>query len=127
MVDMFSKFVEAYPLKDQEARSIEQALVHGFCSRHGYPRVMVSDQGRNVDGERIREWCRSVGIKKQRSSLCHPQGDVQAERSVQTFKQVMRCLLDEREISVSNWPILVDEVTFTMNSLVNTSTGFSPH
>ena len=126
MVDMFSKFVEAYPLKDQEARSIEQALVHGWCYRHEYPSVIVSDQGRNVDGERIREWCRSVGIKKQRSSPYHPQGDGQADRSVQTFKQVMRCLLDEWEISKSNWAILVDEVAFTMNSLVNTSTGFSP-
>ena len=68
MVDIIRKFVEAYPLKDEEARSIDQALVHGWCYRHGYPRVIVSDQGRNVDGERIREWCRSVGIKKQRSS-----------------------------------------------------------
>ena len=93
MVDIFSKFVEAYPLKDQEARSIEQALVHGWCCRHGYPRVIVSDQGRNVNEERIQEWCRSVGIKKQRSFAYHPQGDGQADLSVQTLKQVMRCLL----------------------------------
>ena len=40
-------------MKDQEASSIEQALVHGWYYLHGYPRVIVSDQGRNVDGERV--------------------------------------------------------------------------
>ena len=33
---------------------------------HGIPSVLISDQGKNVDGEGFREMCRKYGIKK-----CH--------------------------------------------------------
>ena len=39
----------------------------------------------------------------------------------------MRCLLAERRISETDWPTLVQEVTFTCNSYINASTGYSPH
>ena len=50
MVDLFSKHMEAYPMHNQEAESIEMALEHGWCRRHGYPVIVLSDQGKNVDG-----------------------------------------------------------------------------
>ena len=46
---------------------------------------------------------------------------------IQTFKQCMRCLLEERQISRTDWPKLTQEITFVCNSLVNVSTGFTPH
>ena len=46
---------------------------------------------------------------------------------IQTFKQCMRCLLEERQISRTDWPKLTQEITFVCNSLVNVSTGLTPH
>ena len=66
------------------------------------------------------------GIEKKRSFPYHPQGDEQAERCVQTFKQVMRCLLEDRNINKSDWPSLLSELTFVIYSLPNASSKLSP-
>ena len=47
--------------------------------------------------------------------------------TVETFKQAMRCLLEERQFNETDWPTLVKEVTYTCNSYFNASTGCSPH
>ena len=90
------------------------------------PRLAVRS-GRNVDGALVNCLCERLGIEKFRSSPYHPQGDGQAERSVETFKQAMRCLLEERHFKETDWPTLVQEVTYTCNSYFNASTGCSPH
>ena len=44
-VDAFTKWIEAYPLPDQEAHTCMTALYNGFFSRLGLPRQLHSDQG----------------------------------------------------------------------------------
>ena len=127
LTDLFSKFIEAVPMRNQEASSVVSALEQGWFLRHGYPLTLLSDQGRNVDGMLVNALCKSLGIAKLRSSPYHPQGDGQAERSVETFKQAMCCLLEERHVDVTDWPALIQEVTFVCNSYVNAGTGYSPH
>ena len=90
------------------------------------PRIAVRS-GRNVDGALVNSLCERLGIEKLRSSPYHLQGNGQAERSVETFKQAMRCLLEERHFNETDWPTLVQEVTYTCNSYFNASTGCSPH
>ena len=71
--------------------------------------------------------CRRLGIQKIHSSAYHPQGDGQSERSIQSFKTALRCMLEERHITQTHWPSLLQEITFVSNSLPNASTGLSPH
>ena len=127
IVDLFSKHIEIGAMKDMLAQTIKETLEQTWVNKHGLPQILLSDQGRNVDGTIIRVMCEQLGIEKRHSSAYHPEGDGQAERSVQTVKQTMRCLLEDRVISHTNWPSIVSEVTFVCNALVNTSTGFSPH
>ena len=68
MVDLFSKHMVAYPMHKQGAESIEMAFEHGCSRRHGYPVIVLSDQGKNVDGA-------VFGNGKRRSSPYHPEGD----------------------------------------------------
>ena len=73
MVNLFSRYVEIVPLEDQTTTSIVQALKWGWIFRgHGVPDILLTDQGRNVDGEEIRTLCRKLGIQKCRSSPYHP-------------------------------------------------------
>ena len=99
IVDLFSEYIEAVPMKDQEAVTVAEALEYGWLHRYGYPFALLSDQGRNVDGELIRDTCDRNGIAKLHSSVYHPEGDGEVERMIQTSKQCMRCLLEERQIS----------------------------
>ena len=126
IVDLFSKYMEAIPMKNQEATTIAEALRYGWFHRYGFPLALLSDQCPNVDGTIIREICAEYGIQKLHSSAYHPEGDGEAERTIQTFKQCMRCLLEERGITSTDWPKLTQEITFICNSQVNASTRCTP-
>ena len=77
IIDLFAKFIEIVPLYDQTAGTISDALMVGwiYAYRHGVPKVLLTDKGRNVDGRSIRELCSKFGITKKHSSSYHPEGD----------------------------------------------------
>ena len=45
IADYFTKWVEAYPMANQEAQTVASLLVHEFISRFGVPLLIHSDQG----------------------------------------------------------------------------------
>ena len=104
-------------MMDQTAESVCKGLLQGWIYRHGPPRIILSDQGPNVDGL-VREMLKRFGIEKRRSSPYHPEGDVQAERGVQNVKQAMRCLLQERNIEKNDWPSILKSATSSTTSQI---------
>jgi hypothetical protein len=46
-MDYFTKWPEVYPIPDQEASTVADALMTDFFCRFGVPRELNSDQGRN--------------------------------------------------------------------------------
>lgn len=40
---------------------------------------------------------------------------------------MMRCLLQEKEIAMDSWPSLLPQVGYSLNSIPNASTGFTPY
>ena len=65
MVDVFTRYIEAVPLKDQKAQSLIRAFEDGWIYRgHGVPRALLTDQAHNVDGSEVRTLCDKLGIKK---------------------------------------------------------------
>ena len=65
--------------------------------------MLVSDQGKNVDGEGVREMCKKYGIKKRHTSPYHPEADGIAERQIGQVKQLIRCLMMESSLEVGSW------------------------
>ena len=95
------------PTCDHNKSVILDAWVH--C--HGRPSIAVSDQARNIDGEIINELCEQLGIKKHRSSPYHPEGDSQAERSVQTVKAlIIRYISAEESVPKYAWHSILQQV-----------------
>ena len=66
IVDLFSKYCELAPTKDQHAQTIEKVLLDFWIHRHGCPNIAVSDQAHNIDGNVVRDLCTKWGIEK-----CH--------------------------------------------------------
>ena len=126
-VDLFSKQLEAWPLNEKDSPSVIEALENAWFNRQGLPHTLLSDQANAVDDHMVRDLCRRLGIQKMHSSVYHPQGDGQSERSIQSFKTALRCMLEERHITQTHWPSLLQEITFVLNTLPNVSTRLSPH
>ena len=66
VADYFSKWVEAFPIPDQEAQTVASLLVKEVVCRFGVPVLIHSDQGRNFESALFTEMCQLLGMKKTR-------------------------------------------------------------
>ena len=126
-VDLFSKQVEAWPMKDKESESVIEALENAWFNRHALPNILLSDQENAIDGRMIRDMCQRLGIQKRHSSAYHQEGDGQYERFIRSFSTALRCILEDSQITRTHGPSLLQEITFTLNTLPYASTGISLH
>jgi len=49
-MDSWTKWTEAYPLRNKEAETVAKVLVEQVFTRFGVPLSILSDQGKEVDG-----------------------------------------------------------------------------
>lgn len=73
--DYFSKWLDAIPVKDQEATTIAKAFVNRIVSIFGAPLQLHTDEGLNFESTVFREICKILGILKTRTTPLHPQSD----------------------------------------------------
>ncbi len=125
--DIFSKFVQAVPLKDQTAPKIVDALLRNWIYIHGSPFYLLSDQGSNVDGEVMAEICNELGIEKRRSSAYHSQGNGFAERNIRTVKDLLRAVLLHRRLQQSKWRSILPGLVFALNASESKATRCVPY
>ena len=60
--------MEAFPIRNKEAETVAKMLVEQVFCRFGVPVALVSDQGKEVDGNVMREICRLLDIDKLRTT-----------------------------------------------------------
>jgi len=87
-MDSFTKWAEAFPLRNKEAETIDKMLVEQVFSRFGTPLSVLSDQGKKVDGRIMREICRLFGIEKLRTTPYKPSTN-QVERFHRTLNAIL--------------------------------------
>jgi hypothetical protein len=96
-VDCFTKWVEAFPMRNVRARSVAEIFVNQVISRHGVPLEVHTDQGRNFESKLFREMSDLLGIKKTRTTPLHPQSDRQVERQHQTITNYLAKYISENQ------------------------------
>ena len=64
MTDVYSKFIQAVPTRNQEAATVAKVLVHEWFQRYGVPEKIHSDQGRDFESRVVKELCATYNIKK---------------------------------------------------------------
>nr|XP_025035341.1 uncharacterized protein LOC112544063 [Pelodiscus sinensis] len=89
IVDYATRCPEAVALKRATAPAIAEALVKLF-SWVGLPRELLTDQGTNLTSKVMTELCRTLQIRKLRTSVYHPQTDGLVERFNRTLKGMLR-------------------------------------
>jgi len=90
VVDAFTKWVEAYPLQDQEAATCIADVYNGMFSRFGLPRQLHSDQGRNFENQLVTEFCNITGVYTTRTTAFHPRSDGLTKRANRTILAMLR-------------------------------------
>ena len=93
--DYFTKWKEAYPMRDMEATTVARLLVNEFFCRFGLPDTLHTDQGRNFESSLIKEICSLLGIHKTRTTPYHPQSDGLVERFNRTLLNMLSLATSE--------------------------------
>jgi len=124
ITDYFTKWSEAYPLKDAEAPTCMRAMYNSFFARFGLPRQLHSDQGKNFESKLFHELCALAGVAKTKTTPFHPQSDGQTERMNRTLLQMLRATCQE---SPENWPKKLDSVMSAYRMTTHSVTGVTPN
>ena len=103
VIDCFTKWVEAFPLKNCRARTIAEVFVNQLVSRHGVPLEVHTDQGKNFESKIFKELVNLLGIKKTRTTPLHPQSDGQVERQHQTILNYLSKFISENQKDWDDW------------------------
>ena len=94
-VDYFTKWAEAEPLATITEQKIRNFLRRSIICRFGIPRALVSDNGKQFDNLKFRDFCAELRIKNYYSSPAHPQSNGQAEVTIRTLKAALKTKLKE--------------------------------
>ena len=88
-VDYYSRYIELSKLHDTSA---EEVISHtkSIFARHGIPKKLISDNGPQFSSEAFIQFAQSYGFKHVTSSPYFPQSNGEAERAVQTIKNLMK-------------------------------------
>ena len=124
MLDSYSRFFMAVPCARDRAIDAARGLYLMFLRHRERPQIVSSDRGTHFTGEVYQNFCNYMGIKQELHCPWRPQSSGNIERQHRTMKNAIFILCEERKCA---WTDILESVVSNMNSMVNRSTGVSPH
>ncbi|XP_071504452.1 uncharacterized protein [Diadema antillarum] len=122
VMDVSTRYAEAFPLRSITAKSVLNALLT-FFTRYGLPKEIQSDQGSNFMSRVFQELMYQLGIQQIKSSAYHPQSQGALERYHQTLKTMLKVYCQDNP---RDWDKGIPFLLFAAREVPNESTGFSP-
>ena len=122
--DYFTKWAEAYPIPDQEAKTVAEVFVNQFVARFGTPLLIHTDQGRNFESKLFKEMCNLLGVKKTRTTAFHPQSDGLVERLNRTIGTMIAAFVNENQ---RTWDKDLQVLLMAYRSTPHESTKLTPN
>ncbi|CAC5402687.1 unnamed protein product [Mytilus coruscus] len=123
IVDSFSKWSEAFPVRSESAEEISKILHREIFSRYGTCHSLVTDRGQGFASKLIAAINQIYNVKHSFTSSYHPQTNSVAERTNKTIIQCMRTLVHENQL---NWPELLPGILMAFRMTPSASLEFSP-
>ena len=120
----FTKWCEAFAIKDQKASTVADILVSKVFSRFGLPAVLHSDQGANFESNLMHDICNLTGSAKSRTTTYHPQCDGWVECQNRTLQAMLTAYSSKHR---HNWDLWLDSVVYAYNESRHESLGVSPY
>ena len=131
VTDLFTKWVEAFPLRSTESTTLATVLVDEIVCPYWVPTNIHSDQGANFTSAVIKHLCSLLGIGRTKSTLgrtqttaYHPQGNWQVERFNRTLEAMLAKVV---QINQRDWDVHLPKVLFAYCTAVHKATLFTPY
>jgi hypothetical protein len=123
-VDYLTKWVEAKPLANIKASTIQKFFWQNIICGFGVPRELTVDNGKQFDCYTFKEYCKSLGTHAKFSSVYHLQSNKAVERANGIiFSGIKKCLCDQKK---GRWFDKLPRVIWSHNTTMSRATGFTP-
>lgn len=123
IIDLFSRYAQAYLLKDGTSISVLSKLRHYFA-HHNIPQKIVCDEGKEFKNKTFMEFCKFNKVDLHYTTVNNPSSNSPIERLHSTLVEKLRIL---RIKSPNELPAnLMITAVLIYNQSIHSSTGFSP-
>lgn len=119
IIDRFSRWPEAIPLKSITTEEIIDAFVQTWISRYGVPQIITTDNAAQFCSSSWVDFISAFGIKHVRTSIQHPISQGIVERFHRSLKQSIK------SIDSANWVKHLPLVLLGLRSAVKDKVGVS--
>ena len=120
MIDCFSRYVFAVPMKTKERGELANVLLKTFYE-NGFPRIIHSDNERALIADTLNIIWAKMGIRRTKTLVRNPQANP-VERVNSFFHNMFTMNLRKYE----NWPEILPLICFAYRVARNATTGYSP-
>ena len=124
VVDHFSKWAEAFPIRNQEASTIAKLLVDRVFCYFGMPIQILTDQGKNFESDLFSELCRCLDVEKIRTTIYKPSTNGVVERFHRTLNSMIGKIIHDNH---RNWHELIPQILAAYRASEHSATGYSPN
>ena len=122
--DYFTKWIEAYPIPNQEAKTVADVLTFEFVARFGAPMEIHTDQGRNFCSRIMQEVCKLLGVNKTQTTPFRPKSDGFVERFNRTLQQMISLYVNKHQ---TDWDRIVPLALTAYRATPQDTTGQTPN
>ena len=123
LIDSFSRFMRAYPLKSCSASDTSKCLVNFVSEFRVIPSCLSSDRGTHFNAHTLRLTLAQLGIKQRLHVPWRPQSTGILERAHRSMKDALFITCKQR---ACDWPEALSWVISCLNSQFNKATGRVP-
>jgi len=122
MQDRFTKWVELSPLRRATAPAVTEKLTERIIYRHGCPRIIISDNGKQFTARQTQRMLHSFGIQ-QRTAPVHAPHCNPVERTNKTVKTMISQYVDRNH---KLWDRYLNALQYAYNTARHEATGYTP-
>lgn len=123
--DLFTKYAEAFPLKNIEAKTVANVFLDEIVFRYSSPKKFLTDQGSNYTSKVMHELCKLLRIKKLQTTPYHPMTNGQSENFNKTLISMISKYINDQQ---TDWDTYLRAMVHAYNSTpLSHSIGYTPH
>ena len=122
-VDLYSGWVEAYPLQEKSAEAVIQILLNEIIPRFSCPLSITTDNGSEFANSVFRQTMEHLNIHHKFSSPYHPETNAKVERSHKTLNDLLAKKIED---NVDTWDVHITSALWAHRTNVSVTTKKSP-
>jgi Integrase core domain len=122
-IDHYTKWVETRVINHKSGEEITKAVKELIIDKHGTPKRILTDCGREFSNSYTKSLEQKYGIKWEFASPFHHQTTGAVERVIQTLMNKIKKLT---EFGIKSWRVCVERATLAVNLSFNRALGTSP-